>query len=130
MKLEYDALISNGTWTLCSRPPHHNIIRSKLVYKIKRKTDGSIERFKARLVAKGVDQLRGIDYIKTFSPIIKSSTIRVILVLAVHFDWEIRQLDVSNAFLMYKLNVLASARVVCNIMGVQVRGRTHRELYF
>jgi hypothetical protein len=30
-------------------------------------------------------------------------------------------------FLMYKLNVLASARVVCNIMGVQVRGRSHRE---
>jgi hypothetical protein len=31
---------------------------------------------------------------------------------------------------MYKLNVLASARVVCNIMVLQVRGRTHRELYF
>jgi hypothetical protein len=28
-KLEYDALISNGTWTLCSRPPHHNIIQNK-----------------------------------------------------------------------------------------------------
>jgi hypothetical protein len=34
-----------------------------------------------------------------------------------------------NRSMMYKLNVLASARVVCNIMGVQVRGRTHRELY-
>jgi hypothetical protein len=31
---------------------------------------------------------------------------------------------------MYKLNVLASARIVCNIMVLQVRGRTHRELYF
>jgi hypothetical protein len=35
----------------------------------------------------------------------------------------------SLTLVMYKLNVLASARVVCNIMGVQVRGRTHRELY-
>jgi hypothetical protein len=103
MKLEYDALMSNGTWTLCSRPPHHNIIRNKWVYKIKCKADGSIERFKARLVAKGFDQLSGIDYTETFSPVIKPSTIRVILVLAVHFDWEIRQLDVSNAFLQGSL---------------------------
>ena len=103
MKLEYDALISNGTWTLCSRPPHHNIIRNKWVYKIKRKADGSVERFKARLVAKGFDQLSGIDYTETFSPVIKPSTIRVILVLAVHFGWEIKQLDVSNAFLQGSL---------------------------
>jgi hypothetical protein len=42
---------------------------------------------------------------------------------------ELDKQEFSRA-LMYKLNVLASARVVCNIMGVQVRGRTHRELYF
>jgi hypothetical protein len=44
----------------------------------------------------------------------------------VNFDPE----HLSRMRVMYKLNVLASARVVCNIMGVQVRGRTHRELYF
>ena len=53
MKLEFDALMSNGTWTLCPRPPNHNIIRNKWVYTIKRKSDGSVERFKARLIAKG-----------------------------------------------------------------------------
>jgi hypothetical protein len=103
MKLDYDALISNGTWTLCSRPPHHNIIRNKWVYKIKHKADGSVKRFKARLVAKGFDQLSGIDYTETFSPVTKLSTIQVILVLAIHFDWEIRQLDVSNTFLQGSL---------------------------
>jgi hypothetical protein len=103
MQLEYDALISNGTWTLCPRPLHHNIIRNKWVYRIKRHADGTVERFKARLVAKGFDQRSGIDYTETFSPVIKPSTIRVILTLAVHFDWEIRQLDVSNAFLQGSL---------------------------
>ena len=73
------------------------------MYKIKCKADGFVERFKARLVAKGFDQLNGIYYTKTFSPVIEPSIIRVILVLVVHFDWEIRQLDVSNAFLQGSL---------------------------
>jgi hypothetical protein len=64
------------------------------VYKIKRKVDGSVERFKAWLVAKGFDQQCG----ETFTLVIKPSTIRIILSLAVHFGWHIRQLDMSNAF--------------------------------
>jgi hypothetical protein len=103
MQLEYDALMSNVTWTLCPRPSHHNVIRNKWVFKIKKKADGSVERFKARLVAKGFDQQSGVDYTETFSPVIKASTIRVILALVVHFDWQIRQLDVSNAFLQGSL---------------------------
>jgi hypothetical protein len=99
MLQEFQALVSNGTWTLCPRPLNHNIIRNKWVYKIKQKPDGSIERFKARLVARGFEQQCGIDYNETFSPVIKPSTIHIILSLAIQFDWSIRQLDISNAFL-------------------------------
>ncbi|MCO5600675.1 hypothetical protein L7F22_054790 [Adiantum nelumboides] len=53
MKLEYDALIENDTWTLCDLPPGKKAIGTKWVYKLKRMPDGEIDRYKARLLAKG-----------------------------------------------------------------------------
>ncbi|RVW22302.1 Retrovirus-related Pol polyprotein from transposon RE1 [Vitis vinifera] len=70
MRKEYDALLANETWKLCPRPVDHNVVGNKWVYKVKQT-----------------------------STVIKPSTVRVLLTLSVQFDWEIRQLDVSNAFL-------------------------------
>jgi hypothetical protein len=99
MQSEFDALISNRTWTLCPRPLHQKVVRNKWVFRVKQKPDGSVDRYKARLVAKGFDQTCGVDYYETFSPVVTPVSIQIILALAVQFDWHIRQLDVSNAFL-------------------------------
>jgi len=100
MGLKFDALLANGTWSLCLQPLHQHIVHNRWVYKIERQQDGPIERFKARLVAKGFDQKSGFDFRETFSPVIKQPTIHVVLTLVVHFDWCIRQLDVSMHFYM------------------------------
>ena len=83
MDKEYDALLKNQTCHLVPPQQGKNVIDCKWVYKLKKKADGTIDRYKARLVAKGFRQRYGIDYEDTFSPIVKPATIRLVLSMAV-----------------------------------------------
>ncbi|KAM1256948.1 hypothetical protein EV1_030743 [Malus domestica] len=104
MKEEIDALQQNQTWDLVPKPRDVKSISCKWVYKIKRRPDGSIERYKARLVARGFSQQYGLDYDETFSPVAKLTTVRVLLALAANKDWNMWQMDVKNAFLHGELD--------------------------
>ena len=79
-------------------------ISSKWVFVIKRDENGKLLRYKARLVARGFTQRAGIDYDKTFAPVMKQSLLRTVLAEACHNDWEIDQIDIKTAFLYGKLD--------------------------
>ena len=79
MKTELDALHNNSTWKLVDQPSEMNLTGYKWVYKLKYRHDGSIERYKARLVAKGFTQTHGLYYFETLCPVVKATTIKIVL---------------------------------------------------
>ncbi|KAL7613342.1 hypothetical protein Lser_V15G09609 [Lactuca serriola] len=99
MEEEMSALQANDTWELVPRPASSNVVGSKWVFRTKFHSDGTVERLKARLVAQGFTQVPGQDYSHTFNPVVKASTVRIVLSLAMIHKWPLHQLDVKNAFL-------------------------------
>ena len=98
MKDEMDSLLRNQTWELTELPSGKKALHNKWVYRVKNVHDGS-KRYKARLVVKGFQQKQGIDYSEIFSPVVKITTIRLVLAMVATEDLFLEQLDVKTAFL-------------------------------
>jgi hypothetical protein len=82
MEEEYGALLANQTWDLVPRQSGCNVVTGKWIWTIKRRVDGTLERYKARWVLRGFTQRPGVNYDETFSPVVKPATVRTVLSLA------------------------------------------------
>ena len=102
MTKEWTELMSNNTFhepiNRSSLPPGRRVTKSRWVYKIKLNKDGSIERYKSRFVVCGYSQVKGVDYTKSFSATLRSSSLRTMIALAAGQKLKLEHFDVTNAF--------------------------------
>ena len=105
-----ESVKSNQVWDLVNLLPNRKTIGNKWVLRIKRKADGTIERYKACLVVKGYTQQEGIDYEETFSLVVRFASIRLILAIVAHMDLQLHQMDVKTTFINGELEGLYIAK--------------------
>ncbi len=104
LQAEYNNLERNYVWTLEKRQPGMRTIKSKWAFTIKWGSNGKIVHYRARLVALVNLQRPGIDFMETYSPVVKMRTTRTLMALAVENDWEIDHDDVQAAYLAVTLD--------------------------
>lgn len=80
-------------------PPGKTPLPAMMIFKTKYLSDGSVDRRKARLVVKGYAQKHGEDFYDVFAPVARFPSLRILLALAAANDWQLRQFDVTTAFL-------------------------------
>ena len=95
---ELEGLDLGGTWTVVDIPESANLMKTKWVFKKKTDKDGNVTRHRARLCVKGYTQSHGVDYNEVFAPVVRHSTLRIVLALAAHYGMFVHQLDVPKAF--------------------------------
>eukprot|EP00253_Pinus_taeda_P003541 PITA_03541 len=86
---EMASLHKNEAWDLVELLDGRKPIGSKWVFKKKTNAEGKVDKYKARLVAKGYSPVLGIDFGDIFSPVAKVTSIRLLLSVAIAFDFEV-----------------------------------------
>lgn len=99
---EVSSILKNRTWEVIDRPSNCTPITAKWIFKLKQVGDST--KPKARIVARGFQQREGIDFHDIFAPVVRWSTIRIILALAARNNRDLHQMDVKTAFLNSILN--------------------------
>ena len=89
----------NKVWHLVPRPKDRTVIGTKWVFKNNMDEQGTVVCNKARLVIKGYNQIEGIDYGDTFSPVPRLEAITLLITFAAHKKFKLYQMNVKTAFL-------------------------------
>ena len=105
---EIESILSNHTWELADLSSGNKPLGSKWIFKKKMKPHGTIDKYKARLVVKGYRQSKvwttlrwykqkeGLDYLETYSPVTRITSIMMLIALATVHDLKIHQMDVKT----------------------------------
>ena len=96
---EIEQFVCQNIFDMVPKPEGHKVVNCKWVFKMKLGPDGQVKCYKACLVTKGFSQVEGIDFNKTYSPVVGHSTVRTLLALACTNGWHIHQMDAKPAFL-------------------------------
>ena len=99
IRAELDSMRTADVWDLVTLPEGKTAIGSKFVFRTKYDAQGNVTRRRARLVAQGFTQQYGVDYLETYAPVARFASIRAILAMVAHHDWELDQMDVKSAYL-------------------------------
>jgi hypothetical protein len=104
---EVDDLSNSGVWILRKRSDigNHKPIRAIWSFKCKRAPDGRIIKHKARLCAHGSMQVHGEHFWETYSPVVKMTTVRLMLVLSLLLGLHTRSIDFTLAFTQVPIDV-------------------------
>jgi hypothetical protein len=97
-------------------PSGSNTIGCKWVFRRIYRIDGSVQTFKAKLVAKGYRQREGIDYFDTYAPVVRITSIRVLMALASIYKLVVHQMNVKTTFLNGNLDqrsIWINRKVLC-----------------
>ncbi|TPX53561.1 DNA-directed DNA polymerase [Chytriomyces confervae] len=86
------------------KEPTKNIADTKWVHKRKQDMAGVFEKYKSRLVVRGFTQVEGVDYDKTFAPVVRSTTIKVLISVSLDKEYRITQMDVVTVYLNSKMD--------------------------
>ena len=102
MRAELDQLSTMNAFICVPREKAINegrrIIDSTWAFRRKRYPDGRVKKLKARLCVRGDQQLEGIDFFDTYSPVVGWSTIRLLLIMSIILDLDTKQVDYTLAF--------------------------------
>ena len=99
-----DSMYENQVWTLVNTLKWIKPIGFKWIFKKKTNMEGNVVTYKARFVPKAYHQKQGVDYDKTFSTVFMLKSIRIILSIVAHYDYEIWKMDVKTTFLNRNLS--------------------------
>ena len=105
MRAEFKGLVGLRAFEFVNvEPGGVNVVSARWVFAWKVDKDSNIVKPKARLVARGFSQVHTVDFLETYAPAPAASSVKLLVAIAVRNDWELRQLDLKQAFIQVDLD--------------------------